>query len=173
MEFLIKQARDFPARAAAHGLDLNTDPTGRPPRALFITCSDPRVVPALITGSRPGDLVELRTYGGLIPSHDKAGAAEARTIAHAVEKLEVSDIVVCGHSRCDVVDAAVGKKYPPSIQTVAGQWHTLTQLDALSDYPHLIARVAGRSLRLHAWFYDVDTGDVFHYTPRANAFLPL
>lgn len=104
MQYLIDQARVFRARLAAHGLDLSD----RSPRAMFISCSDAQLVPALLTAVHPGDLFELRTYGGQIPHHDTAApSGEARTIEYAVDELKVSDIIVCGHSRCDVASAAV------------------------------------------------------------------
>ncbi|MEU9191227.1 carbonic anhydrase [Streptomyces sp. NPDC048484] len=37
---------------------------------MFVACSDARVVPSLLTGSRPGDLFELRVHGGQIPRSD-------------------------------------------------------------------------------------------------------
>ncbi|MFF0131762.1 carbonic anhydrase [Streptomyces mirabilis] len=186
MQYLIDQARVFRARLAAHGLDLSD----RRPHAMFISCSDAQLVPALLTVVQPGDLFELRTYGGQIPHHDTgAPSGEARTIEYAVDELKVSDIIVCGHSRCDVASAAVragadvpGTDMPwpdeqavplPGDDTAAGQWHTLAQLDALSGYPSVIPRLADRSLRLHAWFYDVDTGTCLQYHPRARSFLPL
>ncbi|MET9817289.1 MULTISPECIES: carbonic anhydrase [unclassified Streptomyces] len=173
MQYLIDQARVFPARAAAHGLDLGGRTHGRRPRALFVSCSDARIVPALLTGSRPGDLFELRTYGGLIPRfHPQKPTGESRTIDHAVRDLDVTDIIVCGHSHCEITDAALDEG-DPSVQTSAGQWHIVSQLDVLSGYPCVTPRLADRSLRLHAWFYEVDTGATLQYQPRASAFLPL
>ncbi|KFF98253.1 hypothetical protein IQ62_25965 [Streptomyces scabiei] len=174
MQYLIDQARVFPARAAAHGLDLGLQTEHGRPRAMFVSCSDARIVPALITGGRPGDLFELRTYGGLIPRfHPQESTGESRTIEHAIHDLEVSDIIVCGHSRCGIVDAAVAAYDKPSEAAAAGQWHTLTQLDQLSTYPCVVLKLADRSLRLHAWFYETDTGTVLRYDPRASDFLPL
>ncbi|MCW1097620.1 carbonic anhydrase [Streptomyces coelicoflavus] len=174
MEYLIDQARVFRARAAAHSLDLTEHAQVRRPRAMFITCSDARLVPALLTASRPGDLYELRNQGGLIPPYDPwKHTAETRTVEHAVRDLKVTDIIVCGHSRCEAVDDAVAGDDEPSAIAAAGHWHTLTQLDQLSDYPCVTPRLADRSLRLHAWYYEVDTGSTSEYDARTSVFLPL
>ncbi|MFE9503346.1 carbonic anhydrase [Streptomyces anthocyanicus] len=174
MQYLIDQARVFRARAAVHGLALGLQGAEHRPRAMFVCCSDARIVPALLTDSRPGDLFELRTYGGRIPPFEtEEPTGESLTIEHAVLGLEVTDIVVCGHSDCGVVADAVADDTGPAGPAAAGQWHTLTQLDHLSAYPCVAPRLAARSLRLHAWFYETDTGAVLQYAPRASAFLPL
>ena len=81
---------------------------GQSPEVLFITCSDSRVVPALITGARPGQLFELRTAGNIVPPYVSASpTGEAATIEYAVEVLGVQDVVVCGHSHCGAVGALV------------------------------------------------------------------
>ncbi|MCZ9341796.1 carbonic anhydrase, partial [Streptomyces sp. TRM76130] len=78
------------------------------PDVLFITCSDSRVVPALITGARPGQLFELRTAGNVVPPYTaERPTGEAATIEYAVQVLGVDDIVVCGHSHCGAVGAMV------------------------------------------------------------------
>ncbi|MFF0086727.1 carbonic anhydrase [Streptomyces canus] len=104
MQYLIDQVRVFRARAALHTLHLVALTQHHRPRAMLISCSDARIVPALLTAARPGNLFELRTYGGVIPPYDtKTPDRQSRTIEYAVDELGVSDIIVCGHSHCDVV----------------------------------------------------------------------
>ncbi len=75
---------------------------GQNPKALFIGCSDSRVIPDLILQSKPGDLFVVRNVGNFIPPYnaveDYHGTASA--IEYAVEILNVSEIIVCGHSHC-------------------------------------------------------------------------
>src|SRR5437763_1705755 len=73
---------------------------GQKPDALFITCSDSRINPNLITQTEPGDLFILRNAGNIIPPHGAANGGEGATIEYAVTALGVEDIIVCGHSHC-------------------------------------------------------------------------
>jgi carbonic anhydrase len=72
---------------------------GQYPQALFITCSDSRIDPALLTQTGLGGLFVLRNAGNLIPPHGVSVGEEA-TIEFAVDGLRIRDIVVCGHSHC-------------------------------------------------------------------------
>ena len=81
------------------------------PDALFITCSDSRVVPDLLASTDPGDLFTMRNVGNLIPPATLDGAStgdlsEASAIEYAVLALKVANIVVCGHYNCGGVKAA-------------------------------------------------------------------
>lgn len=83
--------------------------TGQSPMALFITCSDSRILPNLITQTEPGELFILRNAGNIIPPHGAAiSSGEAATIEFAVEVLGVPDIIVCGHSHCGAMKALLG-----------------------------------------------------------------
>ncbi len=73
---------------------------GQSPDVLFITCSDSRIDPCLITQAQPGELFVMRNVGNIIPSYGATGGAEAAGIEYAVQALGIKDIIVCGHSHC-------------------------------------------------------------------------
>src|SRR5437764_2936940 len=73
---------------------------GQNPETLFITCSDSRIDPNLLTRSKPGDLFILRNAGNIVPPHSAASGGEAATIEFAVTAVGVKDIILCGHSDC-------------------------------------------------------------------------
>ena len=76
------------------------------PHTLFITCSDSRVVPQLITKSLPGELFVLRNIANIVPKYKEAHEYVATTsattsaIEYAVKILKVKSIIICGHSNC-------------------------------------------------------------------------
>lgn len=80
---------------------------GQTPDVLFITCSDSRVDPNLITQSKPGELFIVRNVGNIIPPYDaiKDKNSVAAAIELAVLDLRVKDIIVCGHSNCGGMQA--------------------------------------------------------------------
>jgi carbonic anhydrase len=73
---------------------------GQSPDVLFITCSDSRIDPCLITQAQPGKLFVMRNVGNIIPSYGAASSAEAAGVEYAVHGLGIKDIIVCGHSHC-------------------------------------------------------------------------
>ena len=169
---------------------------GQSPQVLFITCSDSRVVPALITGARPGQLFELRTAGNIVPPYtSEHPTSEAATIEYAVEVLGVSDIVVCGHSHCGAVGALVRGDDLTAVPAVRDwlthaaprpsgapedpcvaegvQSHVLTQLLRLRSYPFIEEKLTNRQLTLRAWYYEVHTGAVREHRVDTDTFEAL
>ncbi len=76
--------------------------SGQSPDAIFITCSDSRVVPNLITQTDPGSLFVIRNAGNIVPPYesDTHIHGEEATIEYAINHLNVKEIIVCGHSGC-------------------------------------------------------------------------
>jgi carbonic anhydrase len=79
---------------------------GQKPDTLFIACSDSRVVPNLFASTNPGDLFVLRNIGNLIPpSPSLQENSAAAVMEFSIFSLNVSDIIVCGHSECAAMKA--------------------------------------------------------------------
>ena len=72
------------------------------PHTLFIGCSDSRLVPNMITATKPGELFIIRNIANIVPKYRLSGEYLASTsaIEFAVQVLEVENIIVCGHSNC-------------------------------------------------------------------------
>ncbi|MEU9167444.1 carbonic anhydrase [Streptomyces sp. NPDC048420] len=189
MQPLIDNARTFGQRPE----EFAPLAQGQSPQVLFITCSDSRVVPALITGARPGELFELRTAGNIVPPYaSEHPTSEAATIEYAVEVLGVRDIVVCGHSHCGAVGALVRGDDLDAVPAVRDwlnhatprpvgavedpevaegvQSHVLAQVLRLRSYPFIDKKLAEEQLTLHAWYYEVHTGAVRVHRTETDAF---
>lgn len=78
---------------------------GQSPQVLFITCSDSRINPNLITQTEPGDLFIIRNAGNIVPSYGPHNSGELATIEFALDGLGVKDIIICGHSHCGAMKA--------------------------------------------------------------------
>lgn len=176
---------------------------GQNPTALFITCSDSRMVPDLICQTEPGELFVLRNAGNIVPPYTPGVASgEAATIEYAIRGLGIRDIVVCGHTRCgamravavpeDVRDMPRVRSWLDHAQASAEivctcyahltgearakvlvQENVLTQLEHLRTHPAVAAALAAGELKLHAWVYKMETGQVFAYDPATGQFTPL
>lgn len=175
---------------------------GQAPSTLFITCSDSRIDPQLLTQTGPGNLFVLRNAGNLVPAFVGEANAESAAIEFAVAGLGVSDVIVCGHSHCGAVKALLEPEYAkglPSLQRwlryaeatrrivdenyptlegeervrVAVAENVLVQVENLQTHPAVAARVAAGKLAIHAWVYVIETGEVLAYERDSQSFGPV
>jgi carbonic anhydrase len=83
--------------------------TGQAPKVMIIACSDSRVDPATIFGSRPGEVFVVRNVANLVPPYETGGGRHgvSAAVEFAVTKLKVEEILVLGHGACGGVNAAL------------------------------------------------------------------
>lgn len=115
---------------------------GQNPHTLFITCSDSRVLAELITQSKPGDLFVVKNVGNIVPPATATGSTNstAAAIEFAVESLQVSDIVVCGHTQCGAMEALLRGLDNPNAQPHLRDWLSLAlpvRQTLQTQYAHL------------------------------------
>lgn len=175
---------------------------GQQPRALFITCSDSRVDPCLVTQTDPGELFILRNAGNLVPSYGTTIGSTIATIEYAVGVLNVKNIIVCGHTDCGVVKAILEPEQVGDLPAVKAwllqaeatrrvvrenyshltgdalyvattQENVRIQLEHLQTHPLVAARLRSKSLELHGWVYSIETGDVWTYDFAQDTFRSL
>jgi carbonic anhydrase len=175
---------------------------GQNPETLFITCSDSRIDPNLLTQSRPGDLFILRNAGNIVPPYDFSKGGEAATIEFAVVALGVRDIIVCGHSHCGamkgllqpdqtmslpalsawlayaestrrIIQRNYGHLEGNALVTATVEENVLVQLENLRTHPTVAERLTAGNLHLHGWVYKIETGEVFAYDVSSGQFVPL
>ena len=172
------------------------------PEWLFITCADSRVLPDLILGTEPGDLFISRSIGNVVPvtSHDVDGVTA--TIEYAVEVLKVRHIIVCGHSDCGALKAALDRKslenlpkarrwlehveaafaYRQPLNPADGESAELASLirgNVVAQLKNLQAQMPVRNamdegrLTVHGWYYDILTGQIEEYAEGQKRFVGL
>ena len=159
---------------------------GQEPHTLFVTCSDSRINPALMTSTDPGELFLVRNVGNMVPAclPGRTGSAAA-AVEYAVGVLDVSEVVVCAHSGCGAIHALRNPDAVPAELASLAAWvrqsevgelcrllpadtlqddvariNARKQLDNLRSYPVVRDRIAAGRLSLHAWFFHIGTGEI-------------
>ena len=101
MKKLIKGVQRFRETYYARNPDLFEQlALGQSPRVLFISCSDSRVDPALITQTDLGELFVIRNAGNIVPPYGATNGGEGATIEYALSALNIEQVIICGHTHC-------------------------------------------------------------------------
>lgn len=172
---------DFPLN---EGLFERLAHRGQSPKALWIGCSDSRVVPERIFGANPGEFFQVRNVANIVPPYDADESSLGSALYYSVEVLEVEHLVVCGHSDCGGVKALSGLgrvgmnkmlsswvEYAVSaleddvgsgVDSLA-KTNVLIQARRLLTYPCVADAVAKGRISIHACFYDLENGGLQEY----------
>jgi carbonic anhydrase len=175
---------------------------GQTPSWLFITCADSRIVPDLILGTEPGDLFISRSIGNVVPITSQDVDGVTATIEYSVEVLKVRHAIVCGHSDCGAMKAALDRRslvnlpkarrwldhvqaafaYRQPLNPADGEsaelaslirGNVVAQLMNLHAQPAVVRAEAEGRLTVHGWYYDIMTGRIEEYDEMLKKFAPL
>jgi carbonic anhydrase len=172
---------------------------GQRPDTLFITCSDSRVDPSLLTQTKPGELFILRNAGNIVPPFGSVQSSEAATIEFAITALGVREIIVCGHTHCGAVKGMLSPEQLEAMPSVrawlryaeatrrimaekyadesgkqlvddAIKENVLVQLDNLRTHPTVAAAASTNRVKIHGWVYRIESGDVYAFDAERGCF---
>ena len=165
---------------------------GQSPETLFITCSDSRIDPCLVTQTKPGELFVIRNAGNIVPKPGTGELSVEATVQYAVDVLKVSQIVVCGHSHCGAVSGLLDLESLNSLPIIK-EWvlksekvlekvsgienplnkaideNVMLQLDHLREYECVKQAISDGRLELHGWVYHFENGEVSFLTESAES----
>lgn len=174
---------------------------GQKPRVLFIACSDSRVDPNLITNTDIGELFVIRNAGNIIPPYGAANGGEGGTLEYAIHALGIEQVIVCGHSHCGAMKGLLKLNKLQKDMPLVYDWlkhaeatrrlvkenysnlsdedfvemlvaeNVLVQIDNLKTYPIIKARLHQGKLKIYAWVYQIETGEVLAYDPNAHTYV--
>lgn len=104
----LRKNKDWAAQTAREHPDLfPTLANGQQPQILWLGCSDSRCAETSMLGLLPGDVFVHRNIANILHPGDLSSGA---VIEYAVKHLRVKHVVVCGHTSCGGVAAAMGNK---------------------------------------------------------------
>jgi carbonic anhydrase len=174
---------------------------GQTPKVLFITCSDSRIVPNLITQTDPGDLFVIRNAGNIVPPYGAANGGEGAAIEFAIHALNIDQIIVCGHNHCGAMKGLLKLNELQADMPLVYDWlkHTeatrrlvldnykelegedllevtaaeniITQIENLKTYPLVRSRLYQGKLNIYGWMYEIENGEVLAYNPTTHQFV--
>lgn len=171
------------------------------PHTLFISCSDSRLVPELVTQCEPGELFVIRNAGNIVPSFGPEPGGVSATVEYAVAVLGVSDVIICGHSDCGAMTAVATCKCLDHLPAVSN-WlryadsaklvneslvhesvsenvdsmvreNVIAQLNNIRTHPSVSLAITQGKLKLHGWVYDIGSGGILELDESSRKFSPL
>jgi carbonic anhydrase len=173
---------------------------GQKPRVLFITCSDSRIVPHLITQSGVGELFVIRNAGNLVPPFGAANGGEGAAIEYAIHALGIEQVIICGHSNCGAMKGLLKLEKLRTEMPLVYEWlqhaestrrliqenyadikgeelmaitmaeNVVTQIENLKTYPVIRSKLHQNKMSIYGWIYDIETGEVLAYNPETDDF---
>ncbi len=173
---------------------------GQSPDALFVSCSDSRIVPEHLLGANPGDLFVLRNVANIIPPYYQTEIGVVSVLEYAILHLNVPHIIVCGHTDCGGIkglDSPIDMSHEPALSRwldlarpaqrdvdfemrdlspkerhlAIVERNVINQINNVQSYPFIRERLEADRLELHGWVLHLETQQISHYDPDSGQFI--
>lgn len=166
---------------------------GQQPEVMIVSCCDSRVDPSVILQCDPGELFVVRNVANIVPPYecDEKHHGTSAALEFGIRHLHVKHLIILGHSQCGGIDALInGDKTKKNdfisnwvslidmhlsthdIDTCAKQALTHSYENCLT-FPWIKKRVDNNTLKIHRWFFNIKTGEIFVYSEEREAFEAL
>eukprot|EP00834_Sanchytrium_tribonematis_P008415 NODE_979_length_2802_cov_0.471698.p2 type:complete len:197 gc:universal NODE_979_length_2802_cov_0.471698:1746-2336(+) len=157
---------DLLSSSNTYNKDLSHLATGQDPHTIFIGCIDSRVIPHNLLGTEEGEMLVVRNI---------ANQLDLPAIQFAMKK-SCTTIVVCGHSGCGGIQAAIGedglteiddhvrpirrlqKQYKKLVQnqSMLLEWlNVLSSVKEVSRIPCVRKKLEHRKLHVYGMYFDI------------------
>ncbi len=172
------------------------------PIAMFFTCADSRILPAMLLQTGPGEVFTERTPGNIVPKYSDHVGGVTASMEYAIMVLHVPLIIICGHTDCGVMKALLQPEQTagmPALQSwmrhslgarehllrdnpgsskaeqlrLITEYNVLTQMENLRTHPAVEARLVSGELEIHGWIYDIARGAIAAFDPQTGRFEAL
>ncbi|KAJ9630923.1 hypothetical protein H2203_001451 [Taxawa tesnikishii (nom. ined.)] len=154
---------------------------GQSPKILWIGCADSRIPESTVLGLKPGDVFVHRNIGNILTETDLSATS---VIEYAIRHLKVDHVIVCGHTSCGGVNAALANqklavldlwlqplrllrlKHTDELEKLSledrstrlSQLNVLHSLEVLKMNATVIEAMKERGLELHGIIYNLQKG---------------
>ncbi len=173
---------------------------GQSPKIMLVTCSDSRILPGKLFGTKPGDLFVIRNISNVLPPYIQAEIGTVSALEYAIHELNVAHLVILGHTDCGGIRSLDRlfeiNQYPAlsrwlefirparreavyrhsdmsseSLHQLIVERNVVMQLQNAMSYPFVREALEANRLELHGWVFYLAQQEVRYYDPETDAFL--
>lgn len=165
---------------------------GQQPQVMVVACCDSRVDPALILQCDPGDLFVVRNVANIVPPYkvDDTHHGTSAALEFGICSLNVEHLILLGHSQCGGIQALLNsdtlvqndfisnwvsiiKSKPGTEPDECAKTALRQSYENCMSFPWIRERVEQKMLKVHLWFFDIKSGEIFSYSREKGEYLPL
>lgn len=140
---------------------------GQSPSTLVISCCDSRTDPAMLLGANPGEIFVVRNVANLVPLYKNGAEMPGirADIEFAIKGLNVSNIIILGHSGCGGIRALMdGEGITENHYEFIGTWVSIARAARERAFRELGQESdAVRSRACEHWAIELSLGNLMSF----------